>query len=105
MIRMALAVVLAAAPAVASLAADQTVTMMGSTYGDGTLRAKVGDKLIFQNDDFTDHNVFVATRGYAFDLGNQKPGDTKAYTLGKPGTFELECTVHPDMIRKVEVTQ
>jgi plastocyanin len=91
-----------AAPA---LAADIKVGMAGSTYSPATIKAKVGDTLVFENDDFTNHWVFVPTAGYSFDLGNQKEKEMRRYTLKKPGKFEIECVVHPAMKIMVEVTQ
>jgi plastocyanin len=57
----------------------------------------------FVNDDDIDHNVFVPTVGHAVDLGRQEPGSEATLTLGRPGTFEVECVFHPHMLTTVHV--
>ena len=78
--------------------------MAGSAYAPDNLAAKVGDVLRFHNDDAVGHNVFVANRGFAVDLGKQDPGTSAELPLGKPGRFEVECVIHPRMGVVVEVS-
>jgi plastocyanin len=92
--------VMSSAPGMAS---EIAVTMAGMSYKPAAITAKIGDTLIFTNDDATDHNVFVATVGHAVDLGKQKPGETLKLSLGKVGKFEIECVIHPEMTSVVEV--
>ncbi len=99
-----LAVLLCAMPVLAQ-AADITVHMEGGAYTPATIQARVGDRLVFENDDVVDHNVFVPTAGHGVDLGKQEPGGTAALPLGKAGRFEIECVIHPDMNLAVEVSQ
>jgi plastocyanin len=87
----------------AAVAAERTVTMSGLRYAPAAVEAKVGDVLRFVNDDRVDHDVFVPTRGFGVDLGVQKPGTQSELTLGKPGTFEVECVFHPHMLATVRV--
>ena len=99
--RLLLLAALGAAPASAE---EIVVTMAGTQYAPAVINASVGDTLRFVNDDAADHNVFVPTAGFAFDLGKQESGSEAAYTLGKAGTFEVECVFHDTMLLKVEVS-
>lgn len=91
--------------AVPAHAADHTVTMKGMRYSPATLDAKVGDVVKFVNDDTMNHNVFVPTRGFGVDLGVQRPETTLELPLLKPGTFEVECVPHPDMLMTIRVSR
>jgi plastocyanin len=71
--------------------------MLGSTYAPARIDARVGDSLRFVNDDDDAHTVFVPTRGFAANLGNQPPNATRDYALAAPGRFEVECMPHPQM--------
>jgi plastocyanin len=86
-------------------AADITVTMAGADYAPASLAARVGDRLVFVNDDVLDHNVFVPTAGHGVDLGKQPPGNQTELSLGKAGSFEIECVIHPGMRLAVQVTE
>lgn len=92
---------LAAAPVGA---AEIKVTIKDMMFEPAALRAKVGDTLVIENTDDTAHQVFVATRGHSIDLGGQKKGEVRRYTVRQPGTFDLECVPHGHMTAKVEVT-
>lgn len=88
----------------ASQAADITVRMAGGDYAPAAIEARVGDRLVFLNDDATDHNVFVPTAGHGVDLGKQAAGVQSELPLGKVGAFEVECVIHPHMHLIVAVT-
>ena len=47
--------------------------------------------------------VFVPTRGFAVDLGNQRPSEAREIALWRAGRFEVECVPHGDMKLVVEV--
>ncbi|MGE0718461.1 MAG: methylamine utilization protein [Alphaproteobacteria bacterium] len=98
-------IAVAAAIASGAMAAEHTVTMGGSAYGPKTLKAKVGDTIVFDNDDFDNHVVFVPTVGFGIDLGAQKPGEKRSMTLRRAGKLDVECVLHEDMHMTVEVTQ
>jgi plastocyanin len=78
------------------------VRMLGSTYAPARIEARVGDSLRFVNDDDQTHAVFVPTRGFATDLGNQRAGETREIRLAAPGRFDVECVPHAQM--KLAVT-
>lgn len=99
------------AGAIAGYAGAQTAEqglragMIGSAFSMATLSAKVGDTLRFLNDDSEDHTMFVPTRGFAIDLGTQKPGTEAAMVLARRGRFRVECVNHADMLLDVTVAR
>lgn len=84
-------------------AAEITVTMAGMKYTPAQISASVGDTIRFVNDGDADHNVFVPTAQFATDLGKQEPGKEAVMTVGRAGTFEIECVFHSHMHAVVEV--
>jgi len=99
-----LALMLSSLPLTAQ-AAEITVQMAGANYEPAGIEARVGDSIIFLNDDTLDHVVFVPTAGHGADLGKQEPGSRKILPLGKAGRFEVECVIHPHMNLVVQVVE
>ena len=92
----------------AACAADFTVEQKNKTFmyngaTAGTLKVKVGDLIQFKNADPYFHNVFSLSDAKLFDLGFYPQGQAKSVTFDKPGTFEVECAIHPQMKMTVEV--
>lgn len=87
-----------------AIAADIAISMKDHSFAPDQVTARVGDTLVFTNDDNSDHVVFVANRGFAFDLGVQKPKEVRRYTVKQAGRFEVECVPHAAMKLVVEVT-
>jgi plastocyanin len=96
------ALVLLAGPVAAG---EHKVGMIGMQYAPQQVAAKVGDTLVFDNDDTENHAVFSPSFGHGFDLGAQKPGEMKKLEVRKEGTFDVECVFHPDMVTKVTVSK
>lgn len=88
----------------ASQTAEHRIGMAGMAYEPAIVEAKVGDTLIFTNDDSVAHDVFVPTVGFATDLGSQEPGEETTLTLGKAGAFDVECVFHGHMHLRIVVT-
>ncbi|MGE3280053.1 MAG: cupredoxin domain-containing protein [Alphaproteobacteria bacterium] len=103
MLKMMVLSLAASALASAIAAAEHRITMAGSDYAPASIEAKVGDTLVFENDDTEAHNVFVPTVGFSTDLGKQDPGKSARLLLTKPGSFEVECVFHQDMNMRVTV--
>ncbi|MGE0723137.1 MAG: cupredoxin domain-containing protein [Alphaproteobacteria bacterium] len=101
----ALGLAAALAPGGSAVAADHVVSMNSETYSPKLLKAKVGDRLVFDNDDTEDHAVFVPTVGFGVDLGGQKPGEKRSLPLRRAGTFDVECVLHENMKMTVEVAR
>lgn len=100
---LAFAAALVALPSL-SWAADITVRMEDSDYVPASVDARVGDTLVFVNEDVLEHEVLVLTPGHGVDLGKQAPGDVAELPLGKAGSFEAECVFHPQMHLEVHVS-
>jgi plastocyanin len=98
---LAIAVLIAASPW--SLAAEHLVSQKDKSFSVKTLDIKVGDKVAFRNDDAFSHNIFSLTDAMPFDLGTYSGGQMKAVTFAKPGKFEIECAIHPDMHMVINV--
>jgi len=99
---LALGIVLALASA--AQGAEHEIRMAGSQYDPAITEARVGDTLVFVNNDVDAHNVFVPTVAFSTDLGKQDPDKPARLLLTKPGTFEVECVFHPGMTARVVVT-
>jgi plastocyanin len=99
-----LLVPLALALPLAAGAGEHVVMQKDKAFSVKTLDVKVGDKVSFRNDDGFAHNVFSLTDAMPFDLGAYGQGQIKSVTFSKPGTFEIECAIHPDMRMVVTVS-
>jgi len=62
-----------------------------------------GDTLVFQNSDPVNHNIQVVSDDDTIDVGLQHPGQTVKQSFAKAGSFEVRCTVHPEMLLSVTV--
>ena len=89
--------------AVPAAAAEHVIRMAGQKYEPAEIEAAKGDSIRFVNDDDVAHEVFVPTVGFGLDLGKQEPGEERAITLAKDGSFEVECVFHPHMLLTVTV--
>ena len=89
----------------AAQAAEHTVTQKAKAFSTATLSIKVGDKVLFRNDDTVSHNVFSLTDPMTFDLGTYTAGQAKDVVFTKEGKFEIECAIHPDMKMVVVVSK
>ncbi|MDP6872026.1 MAG: cupredoxin domain-containing protein [Alphaproteobacteria bacterium] len=67
------------------------------------IEAKLGDTVLFVNDDRYAHNLFSDTPGFEFDVRKQMPGDQHRLTLEKRGKFKIRCVIHPRMKMTVNV--
>jgi plastocyanin len=86
-------------------AGEFAVSQVKKTFTVPVVKAKVGDKVTFKNDDDFAHNVFSLSSVQEFDLGSYKKGEARSVTLVKEGTIEVECAIHPEMKMKIEVTK
>ena len=91
-----------AAPAAAE---DHIVSQKGKRFQPDSVRVRVGDRVLFQNDDETSHNVFSRSPGAVFNIGLQEPGSSSPVTFEKAGPVEVRCASHPGMKMIVEVAE
>ncbi|TCR64152.1 plastocyanin/azurin family copper-binding protein [Bosea sp. BK604] len=86
-----------------ALAKEFTVTQKGQQFTPRTLTLKVGDEIVFINDDTGTHNVFSESPGNAFDLKAQRPGSKTNVTFSAAGQVDVRCAIHPTMRLSVTV--
>ncbi len=87
------------------LAADHEVSQSDRAFSQKEISVKVGDQVVFKNDDEVTHNVYSVTPGMAFDLKRQAPGASSTVPFPKEGTAEVLCSIHPKMKLIVHVTK
>lgn len=86
-------------------AADHVVGQMNRAFTVSKLEAKVGDEVVFKNDDGIFHNIFSLSEAQPFDLGAYGPGVSKKVKLEKVGKIEVECAIHPRMKMVIDVSR
>lgn len=64
-----------------------------------------GATVDFPNEDKIFHNVFSVSRPARFDLGLYKSGAKKSVEMKRPGTVDVYCNIHPEMVAKVKVLE
>jgi plastocyanin len=89
----------------AALADEALVKQQDKKFSATALKLKVGDTIVFQNNDAFVHNIFSLSDAQSFDLGTFSKGETRKIKLDKPGKVEIECAVHPEMKMVVEVAK
>lgn len=84
-------------------AGEQVVTQKNKAFSTTAVSIKTGDSISFRNDDAFVHNIFSLADDMTFDLGTYPQGQAKSVTFAKPGKFEIECAIHPEMKLLVSV--
>jgi plastocyanin len=81
-----------------------SVAMKNTAFDPASTTAKVGQTVVWTNDDSFDHNV-TATAGQDFKSKNFGQGGKYARKLDEAGTIQYTCTLHPGMDGTIEVTK
>jgi plastocyanin len=89
---------------VAAYAAQRMVSQKDKVFSETEVTIKVGDEIVFTNDDNITHNILSNSAGNTFNLGAQPPGSTVTYAFMNVGEVEVGCGIHPRMKLKVTVT-
>ncbi len=84
-------------------AAEVVVVQKDTAFVPAAVAIKVGDTIVFRNDDGVNHNAFSDTKGLEFNLQAQAPGASDSVTLTSEGTAEVRCAFHPAMRLSVTV--
>ena len=79
----------------AAVATTYTVAIDGVTFVPATLTVKVGDTVVWVNQDPFPHTVVSQTGG--FDSHDMAPGQSWSYRAARAGVFPYRCTLHPTM--------
>jgi len=79
------------------------VNQKNLAFSSDVLRVSKGTKVEFQNSDATAHNILITGPGLVFNSGLQRPGVAFTAPFGKPGTYKVNCGIHPKMKMAVVV--
>ena len=78
-----------------------SVSINGFKFNPADLNVKVGDTVIWTNDDSVSHTV-ESTDG-SFKSDELSKGDTFKFTFAKAGKFSYKCGIHASMTGSVTV--
>ena len=81
-----------------------TISMKDIKFVPEEAAVKVGQKVIWENNDTVPHNV-TAEKGADFKSETMNQGDTFEYTPTKTGTIDYVCTIHPAQDGRLIVTE
>jgi plastocyanin len=84
---------------------EHLIGQKNKAFSTRSVKAKVGDKLVFRNDDPFAHNIMSLSDVQSFDLGTFNHGQARSVTLKKEGKIEIECAIHPEMTMIVDVVK
>lgn len=82
-----------------------TVVMQNIAFNPGTITAKVGQTVKWQNKDSAPHNVTYVSGPKFASSSTFSNGGSYSIKLTKPGTIKYVCTIHPGMSGSITVTQ
>ena len=88
----------------AAYAAQKSISQKDKAFSDTEVSIKVGDEIVFVNDDSITHNILSNSAGNTFNLGSQAPGVTVSYAFKNAGEVDVGCGIHPRMKLKVTVS-
>jgi plastocyanin len=95
-----------AAPKAKATSADVVnVTMKNIKFIPQNITVKVGQKILWTNNDGQIPHTVTATKGAIFDSGNIDGGGTFDYTPTKAGTVDYVCTIHSGQSGTITVTR
>jgi plastocyanin len=90
---------------ISAFAQDRTVSQKDRQFNPKNMTVKVGDSIVFLNDDIVRHNVFSLSKTQSFDLGTFPPGESRKVQMLKEGIVEIECAIHPLMKLRIKVVR
>lgn len=93
------------APSSAATANTVQVSMKQIKFIPENVTVKVGQKILWTNNDGQIPHTVTATKGATFDSGNVAGGGTFDYTPTKAGTIDYVCTIHSGQTGSITVTQ
>jgi plastocyanin len=73
-----------------------TIAINGSKFQPATFAVNAGDTVEWKNNDIVPHTA-TSTDSGAFDSGRIEVGSSWKYVANKKGTYNYECSFHPNM--------
>jgi amicyanin len=80
----------------------KAVSIKDMKFQPATLEIKVGETVVWTNNDDRDHTVVGPKDTFKSD--NLRPGSAYSYQFTKAGTFDYTCTYHPRMKGTIKVS-
>ena len=80
----------------------KTIAINNFRFEPDAITLHVGDTIEWKNIDIVPHSATAMDRK-AFDSGPIEKGASWRFTFTKTGTFDYECTLHPNMKGKLVV--
>jgi plastocyanin len=87
----------------ASAQGTQAVTIAGFAFSPAALTIEAGTTVTWTNQDSATHTA-TADDG-SFDTGDIAQGASASVTFDTPGTFTYHCSIHPNMVASITVTE
>jgi len=81
----------------AATAATHTVAMDGTTFKPGSLTIKLGDTVVWTNEDPFPHTATAIAATPAFDSKPIAPGGRFTFKPAAKGDYPYKCTLHTTM--------
>lgn len=94
----------AATTSAAPSGAAVSVGIKDIKFVPASFTAKVGQKIIWTNNEAVPHNV-TATEGADFESDTLNEGDTYEFTPQEAGEIDYVCTIHPGQNGSITVTE
>lgn len=90
--------------AAAAATPQHYVSQKDQIFSPGEIVIKRGETVQIVNDDGDlQHHLYVDSKEFEFDSGDQEPGAKVDITFPKVGTYNVLCGIHPKMKLVVQV--
>ncbi|BDG05541.1 plastocyanin/azurin family copper-binding protein [Anaeromyxobacter oryzae] len=83
---------------------SEAMDQKGLAFVPHILVVTKGDTVKFLNHDTVAHNVYSPDED-AYNLGTFKPNEERAHTFAKEGAYTQLCSIHPEMLGYIFVSQ
>ncbi|UVC11800.1 cupredoxin family copper-binding protein [Rhizobium sp. TH2] len=100
--RVSILVILTAASSGVASAADYEIAIAKMKFGPTPAELKVGDVIVWRNDDIFRHTATARDKSFDVDL---PPKAEVRMTISKAGMVDYYCRFHPAMVGKLDVRQ
>lgn len=85
--------------------ATNAVTIQNFAFSPHDITVKKGTTVTWTNKDSTTHTVTETDGQVGPDSGNLVSGKSYSFTFNAIGTFHYHCSIHPEMLGTVKVTE
>ena len=92
----------APSPSAESSASGVTIEISSTAFSPSDLSVSVGDTITVTNTSQLEHSWTSDAAGIHSDV--LAPGESYTFTVSTPGTFDFNCTVHPEMTGTITVS-